>query len=343
MLVQYKWEESDLDKIWKELYQGNCYVFPYSSREYNENIFTYKKVKPTTLFQQDYFLVYYKDNDKATPLMIMPIYVKKKCAYIFGENISGAGNLDFIYSRDITDEQFFSAFKELGQYFKGMELKLYKINQRSRLYNFFENNYDTLLKLYNLKKEMDRVCVKIIFPDEYEPYFQGLSRNSKSNLHKAYNKVKKINAEMHLKVIHGPFGDKKFLSDIMRIYTKRESERKQRKMDFFPFIKHRYFSPLTWAMKNIDSHYTFCLFLQHCPAAFMSGFLTNFNEIVFPIVAMDSSFSHYAPGKLMISESIKYLQKNSQIRGLDLSRGDERYKLEMGGEKHYNYRFFLQF
>lgn len=190
---------------------------------------------------------------------------------------------------------------------------------------------------------MDRVCVKIIFPDEYEPYFQGLSRNSKSNIHKAYNKAKKTNAEMHLDVIHGPFKNKKLLSDLMRIYTKRESERKHRKRDFFPFVKHRYFSALTWAMENMDSHYTFCLFLQHHPAAFMSGFLTNFNEIVFPIVAMDSAFSHYAPGKVMISESIKYLQKNSQIRGLDLSRGDERYKLEMGGEKHYNYRFSLHY
>lgn len=313
MLVQYKWEAPELDKIWKGLYQENSYIFPYSSREYNENIFKYKKVKPTTLFQKDYFFVYYDNSDETTPLMIIPVYVKKQCVYIFGENISGAGNLDFIYSRYITDEQLFSAFKELGQYFKGMELKLYKINQRSRLYKFFENNYNTLSKLYDLKKEMDRVCVKIIFPNEYELYFQGLSRNSKSNLHKAYNKAKKTDAEMHLDVIHGPFKNKKLLSD------------------------------LTWAMENMDSHYTFCLFLQHRPAAFMSGFLTNFNEIVFPIVAMDSAFSHYAPGKVMISESIKYLQKNSQIRGLDLSRGDERYKLEMGGEKHYNYRFFLQY
>lgn len=343
MLVQYKWEAPELDKIWKGLYQENSYIFPYSSREYNENIFKYKKVKPTTLFQKDYFFVYYDNSDETTPLMIIPVYVKKQCVYIFGENISGAGNLDFIYSRYITDEQLFSAFKELGQYFKGMELKLYKINQRSRLYKFFENNYNTLSKLYDLKKEMDRVCVKIIFPNEYELYFQGLSRNSRSNLHKAYNKAKKTDAEMHLDVIHGPFKNKKLLSDLMRIYTKRESERKRRKRDFFPFIKHRYFSALTWAMENMDSHYTFCLFLQHRPAAFMSGFLTNFNEIVFPIVAMDSAFSHYAPGKVMISESIKYLQKNSQIRGLDLSRGDERYKLEMGGEKHYNYRFFLQY
>ena len=139
MLVQYKWEDPELDKIWKSLYQENSYIFPYSSREYNENIFKYKKVKPTTLFQKDYFFVYYNDSDETTPLMIIPVYVKKKCVYIFGENISGAGNLDFIYSRYITDEQLFSAFKELGQYFKEMGLKLYKINQRSRLRDYMSS------------------------------------------------------------------------------------------------------------------------------------------------------------------------------------------------------------
>lgn len=44
----------------------------------------------------------------------------------------------------------------------------------------------------------------------------------------------------------------------------------------------------------------------------------------------------------MIGESIKYLQEHSAIRGLDLSRGDERYKLEMGGVRHYNYKFEIQ-
>lgn len=38
MLVQYKWEAPELDKIWKGLYRENSYIFPYSSREYNENI-----------------------------------------------------------------------------------------------------------------------------------------------------------------------------------------------------------------------------------------------------------------------------------------------------------------
>ena len=113
-------------------------------------------------------------------------------------------------------------------------------------------------------------------------------------------------------------------------------------MNFFPYLKHRYFSALVWAMEALDSHYTFCLFLNHKPAAFMTGFETNYNEIVFPYVAIDSTFGSYAPGKLMIAESIKWLQEHTQIRGLDLSRGDERYKREMGGICHYNYRFEIQ-
>lgn len=147
---------------------------------------------------------------------------------------------------------------------------------------------------------------------------------------------------MSLQVVQGPFKDEALLSDAMRIYTKRESERKNRRIDFFPYIKHRYFSALVWAMKMLDSHYTFCFFLNNKLAAFMTGFATNYNEIVFPYVAIDSAFAPYAPGKLMISESIKYLQTHTSIRGIDLSRGDERYKLEMGGVRHYNYKFDIQ-
>lgn len=49
MLIEYDWKSSTLTETWKKLYQENAYVFPYSSREYNEYIFKYKKVKPTTL------------------------------------------------------------------------------------------------------------------------------------------------------------------------------------------------------------------------------------------------------------------------------------------------------
>lgn len=340
MLVQYQWNDERLRKIWENLYRDNPYLFPFSSWEYNKEVYSYKKIKPTTFLQKEYFLVYYNHD---VPLMIMPLFIKEKTLYIFGENIGGPDNLDFIYDKNIRDEDIFSALRELREKFHGMKLMLYKVNERSRLYQFFkEYCNDKRLIDYRVNIELDRVCVKICYPDDYDTYFHGLSKNARSNIHKIYNKLKKQDISMELKVIHGPFKDNKLLSSLMKFYTARESERKNRKYDFFPFIKHRYFSSLTWAIQNMNEQYTFCLMLKDKPAAFMTGFATNFNEIVFPIVSMNSLFKQYSPGKVMINETIKYLQGDKSNMILDLSRGDERYKFEMGGSKHYNYRIFLE-
>ena len=319
MLTMYKWDDPALKQIWQKLYADNSYLFPYSSWEYNEQIYKYIKVKPSSMFQKNYFLVY---EEEKKPLVLFPLYLKKNKLHLFGDNISGAGHLDLLYDAAITTKQFENAFSALKSMFPGKTLELRMINERSKLFNFLkgmaEAEADAMLPV---KAEEERVCVKVLFNDNYEEYEKGLSRNARSNLHKAYSKVRRNELDMSLKVIQGPFTDKALLSEAMKIYTKRESERKNRRMDFIPYIKHRYFSALVWAMKN---------------------FATNYNEIVFPYVAIDSKYGSYAPGKLMISESIKYLQEHTLIRGLDLSRGDERYKLEMGGVRHYNYRFEIQ-
>lgn len=338
MITIYKWNSPALRQIWEKLYTGNPYIFPYSSYEYNEQIIRYMKVKPATIGQKNYFVVY---EEEGKPIVMFPLYVKKDTLHLLGQNISGAGHLDVLYNADIQPDQWKSALSELQSIFPGKKLQLTMVNERSKLCQFLREVTEDRT-LYSVKADMDRVCVKIPFPDTYEDYEQGLSRNSRSNLHKAYSKIRRNQMDMSLQVVQGPFIDKSLLSEVMKIYTKRESERKHRSMNFFPYLKHRYFSALVWAMEALDAHYTFCLFLNHKPAAFMTGFVTNYNEIVFPYVAIDSSFGSYAPGKLMIAESIKWLQAHTQIRGLDLSRGDERYKLEMGGVCHYNYRFEIQ-
>ena len=340
MMTMYKWDDPALKQIWQKLYADNSYLFPYSSWEYNEQIYKYMKVKPSSMFQKNYFLVY---EEEKKPLVLFPLYLKKNKLCLFGENISGAGHLDLLYDEAITAKQLENAFDELKSMFPGKTLELRMINERSKLCKFLQDIADASADaIFPVKAEEERVCVKVPFSDDYEEYEQGLSRNARSNLHKAYSKVRRNELDMSLQVIQGPFTDKALLSDAMKIYTKRESERKDRRMDFVPYIKHRYFSALVWAMENMASHYTFCFCLNNKLAAFMTGFVTNYNEIVFPYVAIDSTFASYAPGKLMIGESIKYLQEHSAIRGLDLSRGDERYKLEMGGVRHYNYRFEIQ-
>lgn len=55
MLTMYKWGSPALKQIWQKLYADNSYLFPYSSWEYNEQIYKYMKVKPSSMFQKNFF------------------------------------------------------------------------------------------------------------------------------------------------------------------------------------------------------------------------------------------------------------------------------------------------
>ena len=177
---------------------------------------------------------------------------------------------------------------------------------------------------------------------DVDDYFQGLSKKCRYYLRKAQSDIKKFNQDSYLKVISGPIKDEKLFKDMMLIYTNRESVRKKRRVDFIAFFKHRYLSAPTWAIKNLSTQYTFCFYINGELAAFMTGFATNFREIVFPILAMNGNYAQYTPGKPTTPHTIEYLQERTSIRSIDLSRGEETYKIVLGGIKHYNYRFNLE-
>ena len=54
MMTMYKWDSPALKQIWQKLYADNPYLFPYSSWEYNEQIYKYMKVKPSSMFQKNF-------------------------------------------------------------------------------------------------------------------------------------------------------------------------------------------------------------------------------------------------------------------------------------------------
>ena len=120
MMTMYKWDDPALKQIWQKLYADNSYLFPYSSWEYNEQIYKYIKVKPSSMFQKNYFLVY---EEEKKPLVLFPLYLKKNKLRLFGENISGAGHLDLLYDEAITTKQFENAFSELKSMFPSKTLE----------------------------------------------------------------------------------------------------------------------------------------------------------------------------------------------------------------------------
>ncbi len=342
MLKVYKFTDSKLKEIWDEMYQGNEYLYPYSSWQFNGIILRNLSIKPRAFSMKKLFYVYSNDNG---PRIIMPLVIKGNKISLLGESVvTNVGALDFIYMKNVKNEDFYMALKELMQLYSGYTVELHRVNERSRLCRFFLEAADSFKDDFDVDASIDRECVKILLPSTYEEYFRALGRNSKSNLKKIYNRMNKNEMPFELKVFKGPLNDKKVLSDLNDIYCKRAAEREHRQVNFFYKIKKRYFKAITWATQEMKEHYTFCLYIKNTPAAFMSGFRTNFNEIIFPHVATDSDFAAYSSGKLMISESVKWCQQHpdEKIAALDLSRGLERYKLEMGGIVHNSYGLYLK-
>ena len=323
-----------IDKLkqnWERLYGENKVLFPYSSYEYNYIISKYKYYKLDALKEDSNFYVYKDSSNKIK--VIFPLTIKGDIIILFGDNVSGAGHLDVIYGNDTNYNDFAGAFKELRERFEGKKLEIHKLNESSNFLEFLKGT--DLFDDINISVE--RECVKIVFADDYDEYYKTLSKSVRQNIRTSYNKMNKNNIVFELKVFSGQLDDKRVLGDIMRIYTKREFERKDKAVNKFKAIKNRYFNPLVWAMKTMQSQYTFVLYIENKATAFMTGFKSNSNSIVFPMLAIDSDYSKYMPGKLMINEAIKYLINNSSIRVLDLSRGTEKYKLDMGGIIHKNY------
>ena len=62
-------------------------------------------------------------------------------------------------------------------------------------------------------------------------------------------------------------------------------------------------------------------------------------SVIIPRLSINDDFLKYSPGIVLINETAKKLAENKNIDNLDLSKGDEKYKLSMGGEVYYTMDF----
>lgn len=218
--------------------------------------------------------------------------------------------------------------------FNGKRLLLKRINEKSLLSKF-------LLKKTNNEVQviLTRPCVDISFSSDYQEYFNSLSKGNRQNIRTAYNKLIKDSKGYRLECLYGTSINKSIIKQQLRVYNKRALEQRAKRRGIIAKFKQLYFDSITVACMRLDNAISFNFYIDNKLAAFMIGFKTNFNSIVIPRLAIDSEFAKYMPGKLLINEAIKYLTEHSDIRNIDLSRGDEKYKYDMGGKTHYNYDF----
>ncbi len=326
MLQEFSLQDTFLKDLWHRFYQGNPYLFPYSSWEYT-NIVHGCLLKQFYHWRgRNYFYVYF---EAGVPLLIIPLTNRWKQYCLFGDN-QACGALDFIYPRQVDPQVFAGALSDLHQLVQGKPLVLHKLNERSLLYAY--------LSQHGYSKIGSTPCVRISFAAGYEKYYHGLSKSARNNLRTACNHLRSRDLCFSLKVLSGTKIDDNIISDEVNVYTKREGERKGHQRSRFSQWRLQHLEAINTSLQNdLDNvHFLFYIKKQKSwvLAAYMAGLKTNYNEIVLPRLAMNSSFARYSPGKLMILESIKWLDQHSAIKALDLSRGEEPYKYNMGGVLH---------
>jgi len=185
----------------------------------------------------------------------------------------------------------------------------------------------------------NRTSVAIHFPGGWKDFRRNLGANARSNLNKAHGRLRRAGRSCTFECYsNGALGEalssprgRRSLKDCMRFYWRRLGHR----------YSHRGWS--AWMYFNHCSHTTLAvvspdaflgvLRIDGEAAAFMQGYVDRrHGAVCLPRIAMNDQWREFSPGRLLVDECVKWLETNSELRTLDLTCGEERYKYDLGGE-----------
>jgi CelD/BcsL family acetyltransferase involved in cellulose biosynthesis len=171
--------------------------------------------------------------------------------------------------------------------------------------------------------------------ENYENYYSSLSKNARQNLRTAYNRLnrdgKVIEFKFNRHLTNGQF------NEIMELYVKRHEQRYGINTGS---VKKWYLKHTNYSSKSLRKHINAAhamLYVDGELAGFMSGYLKDKRWII-PRLSINSDYKFYSPGIILIDNVIKYMFENG-LTILDLAKGDEPYKFQMGGECVKSYKF----
>lgn len=265
------------------------------------------------------------DNKK--PIFIVPVSLEEKNVRLLGSS-EGLEFTEIVHS--ISNASDYS-------YYLNCMLSYFKNNG----YNFFiwdfvpnyslANNY---LKEHSIKTDMiNYVRLRIPAANKYDDYYHSLSKHARQNLRTAYNRAQKQSLSINFRFFQA--SDKNFKSaynESRKIYLNRQKLKYGDNL--IGSIQKKYFHYLS-NLPSCDFGAIACLYFNEKMVACMQGYYEkNDNSFSVPRLAINMDYSFFSPGILLINESIKYFSNYTELKFIDLTRGDEQYKFDMGGEKY---------
>lgn len=302
--------------IWKELIPDGAEDV-YQTYIFNKLCYIYRVTSISNIKRGNVkckFVVGY-DNNK--PVCLAPLIVDKvpfPCIRLLGYG-TNAGYLDYIYTKD-------SYAYELHKYCRNL-FKEYQFE-----YTFVKET-SPLCSMMNSVEKFNNYAVCL---EEYEEYYKNLSRSTRQNIRTAYNRIHTDGGEFEFALFDKNYEKlEELLKDLNEIYQKRRLEWSPKDKPI-PKRKKKIILKrdiIFQGMRKMENALIAVLYINKKPAAFFMGF-TFHNGVCIPRLAIDTEYSRYSPGMILINEFLKQVSAKNFI--FDLCRGDEGYKSKLRGK-----------
>lgn len=326
---------SDVEEVWRSIYDANPLLSPYQSYDFcaivaSDYRFSHLRVALTPVF-----LEIRRDG---VPIIIAPLWKKPakrppfyEC-YLFPD-FCLCGYLDIVYAHDCTDEDFGQALRLIEREMR-VPLTLRRVNETSLFGQYLLKHFEP----YG-----DAPSAMVSFPDGYDAYFATLGKQTRQNVRTSHNRMRRDGRKWDLRVYQRQEIDEVIWGEVMRIHVKRKMSRDGVDEKGIRGYVARRHDPMERAIRTAPFNCLFMLTIDGVGAAYFTSFFTSDERcLVTPRLDMDDEFRFYSPGIVLISEAIKYLCENTEVRSLDLCHGDQKYKYVMGAHARTNYYFTIE-
>lgn len=341
----------ELKEIWNHLEKGEEMSIFQSYKWYKWLNFNALKEKTKNVFRDWKYLVALEDG---CAIMIAPIQIIKvgksikgiglnKGAYFFGR-YGLTDYLNFIYD-DFNDEAAESILCYLKDCLKIKYIKFEKIPENSGLSNYLKQNYD-----YNVQNKIQSAALTL--PNSFEEYNASLKKNARQNIRTALNRQKRDEKKLYHEMV---FDTNEDLNEILLGIRAQRLKEKQNKAvtkitsKAYNYVHKNFICKFNANVTIFDCYNDKWCFLikdEDRIVGFFYGICEKEKKKYYAIIAgVDKEYAWYSPS---ISHFYKFIEEiyttnNDSYEVFDFTRGDERYKTDIGGQIRFLENIELRF
>ncbi len=326
-----------LDQIrdeWYMLQEGSDMTL-FQSYQWFQMLLEHYIPSDTIYYESIYAVVYYSGS----PVMIAPLWIVKKTFRLLNQKgvyLLGRGSfsdyLNFVY-KDFDPNAFSFLMSDLSCKY-GVKFVTFE--------NFRESTsfYRYIIENYSVSRNSEYPCVGLNLPASVDEYHKMLSKSSRQNLRTANNRLKKDGRNLIFN-----FDDQKIDRNMCLDLREAKLSVTYTKIPLWIKYKYRILNRIRYQFPN----FTPILFYSDSKvmtayddegklrAFFNYGYDSAGTCIRVMAAGTDLDFARYSPGMLLMYNFVVRAINEGEMREVDFTRGDEKYKFSLGGQLHRNH------